>query len=827
MTVHGAGKTLTYAYDGLGRTTSLSEGSTTRATWAYDTAKDAAGRSLLGLPASATRYVDGAEYRTSVDRYDDSYKPLSSTVTLPAVGDLASLEARSFTTKYEYTADGQVAAVTLPKVTEAGSAGGATVLGQEKVTTYFDSASMPRWMGSGFGWGTYVAESRYTAYGQPLLMDVGNSYGAVVSYQYDDVTNRLTHVALKREQVVGTDLAVSYGYDAAGNVTSVKDKPTNAVLSGPQFEDNQCFGYDGLRRLTSAWTATDAANCGMAQGQVRPEHVGGAAPYWTQYEYDPLGNRTRQVEHATNGTAGATTTTYEYGAGSAGPHALTSTSTVGPDGSESATYAYDAAGNQVSRDLPDAPVQLLGWDAEGELAQVGIPDGGTEGEDSLEDGRARFVYDASGDRLARTDSGGTTVYLPGGQELHVDPTGGVSATRYYSFAGQTVAVRTDRGLGGVTSLVNDHHGTPLAAVPNTVWTATSVTRIYTDPYGGARGESTTESVPGDRQFLGKVRDNVTGLTLLGARYYDEAVGRFISVDPVVDLSDPQQWHGYSYANNNPLTLSDPTGYLPGAAMIDGQFGAGAARVQKASNKKSSSGGAPAAKASSVPTVVGKPERTTVNSIATKYNAGDYAGVIRDWTPAVQRELANDPNVLTAWTLYNDALIHEKICSEQDCAPPCRELSCELEGAVSALSMVAAPLALAKALTALLRIVGRGGGASLATAATAKPGTGPPRDALGRFTSGAGGESAATVAGRSAHLNYSNTLGGGNYVFNRALPGSRLRPDAVDYSQNIVRELKPATPAAVSRGWRQVNEYKAYLEQATGEKWTAYVDVYTP
>ncbi len=113
------------------------------------------------------------------------------------------------------------------------------------------------------------------------------------------------------------------------------------------------------------------------------------------------------------------------------------------------------------------------------------------------------------------------------------------------------------------------------------------------------------------------------------------------------------------------------------------------------------------------------------------------------------------------------------------------------------------------------------------AANAGTRTGPPRDAFGRFTSGAGGESAATAAGRSAHAHYANTLGGGNYVFNRALPGSRLRPDAVDYSQNIVRELKPGTPGGISRGWRQVNQYKAYLEELTGQPWTAYVDVYTP
>jgi hypothetical protein len=37
------------------------------------------------------------------------------------------------------------------------------------------------------------------------------------------------------------------------------------------------------------------------------------------------------------------------------------------------------------------------------------------------------------------------------------------------------------------------------------------------------------------------------------------LGKFISVDPIMDLTDPQQWNAYSYANNSPVTLSDPTG----------------------------------------------------------------------------------------------------------------------------------------------------------------------------------------------------------------------------------------------------------------------------
>jgi RHS repeat-associated protein len=212
------------------------------------------------------------------------------------------------------------------------------------------------------------------------------------------------------------------------------------------------------------------------------------------------------------------------------------------------SFAYDGAGNLTTRTPASGAAQTLTWDVEGELASV----------NAGADDASSFVYDADGSRVVRQDATGTTAYLPGGQEIHVDSSGDVSATRYYSFGGQTVAVRTDRGLGGVVSLVSDHHGTVVAGVPNTTWTTTSVSKQYTDPFGAVRGGS--GDVPGDRQFLGATRDD-TGLTLLGARYYDENAGRFVSVDPILDASDPQQWQGYAYANNNPVTFSDPTGAI--------------------------------------------------------------------------------------------------------------------------------------------------------------------------------------------------------------------------------------------------------------------------
>ncbi len=83
--------------------------------------------------------------------------------------------------------------------------------------------------------------------------------------------------------------------------------------------------------------------------------------------------------------------------------------------------------------------------------------------------------------------------------------------------------------------------------------------------------------------------------MVGARYYDEANGRFISVDPVLDLADPQQWNAYAYANNNPTTLSDPSGLTP---RIDDDYDGG--RGPLAKRPPATSSPAPAAQRRSYP-----------------------------------------------------------------------------------------------------------------------------------------------------------------------------------------------------------------------------------
>jgi RHS repeat-associated protein len=60
-------------------------------------------------------------------------------------------------------------------------------------------------------------------------------------------------------------------------------------------------------------------------------------------------------------------------------------------------------------------------------------------------------------------------------------------------------------------------------------------------------------------YNGKERDE-TGLYYYGARYYDPAIGRFVTRDPLIGTKEsPQTLNRYVYCINNPLTYVDPTG----------------------------------------------------------------------------------------------------------------------------------------------------------------------------------------------------------------------------------------------------------------------------
>ncbi|NEE21940.1 hypothetical protein G3M58_87705, partial [Streptomyces sp. SID7499] len=105
--------------------------------------------------------------------------------------------------------------------------------------------------------------------------------------------------------------------------------------------------------------------------------------------------------------------------------------------------------------------QTLAWNSEGELASTTEPAAGTK--PAL---NTSYLYDADGELLIRraTGDGDTVLYL-GTTEVRLTVKGTaktITGTRYYSAAGQTLAVRTaTSGTTGtkLSFLAADHHGT--------------------------------------------------------------------------------------------------------------------------------------------------------------------------------------------------------------------------------------------------------------------------------------------------------------------------------------------------------------------------------
>jgi RHS repeat-associated protein len=63
------------------------------------------------------------------------------------------------------------------------------------------------------------------------------------------------------------------------------------------------------------------------------------------------------------------------------------------------------------------------------------------------------------------------------------------------------------------------------------------------------------------KYNGKELEEETDLYDYGARFYDVAVGRFSTIDPLSDFENQESWTGYHYTLNNPISKTDPTGML--------------------------------------------------------------------------------------------------------------------------------------------------------------------------------------------------------------------------------------------------------------------------
>jgi RHS repeat-associated protein len=314
---------------------------------------------------------------------------------------------------------------------------------------------------------------------------------------------------------------LNYTYDPAGNVTQIVDASSN--LPTARTVD---YAYDDLDRLLSA-TAT-----GVASGQ---------SPYTQTWTYDAIGN-------ILTGPAGSYTYAGDQGTSYANPHAATQ---VGSD-----ALTYDPNGNLLTKGTTAA----YSWDYANRLATSVV-----------NTTASAYAYDASGQRVKLLEDGVTTIFPSGGYEI----TAG-TPTKQIEANGATVATVVGTGASAVPRYVHTDHLTGSNVVTSSTGTVDELMDYY--PYGGIRIDQKAGTYGVREKYAGHDFDQATGLSYMGARYYDAAIGRFLSQDPAflavgdrgalsaavkisqeAYLANPQHLNSYSYAFNNPMMYRDPDG----------------------------------------------------------------------------------------------------------------------------------------------------------------------------------------------------------------------------------------------------------------------------
>lgn len=290
---------------------------------------------------------------------------------------------------------------------------------------------------------------------------------------------------------------VSYNWDLEGNLTKINGH-------------NQV--YDGLNRLTSSVTP-----------------LPGGGTFTVGYKYDKAGNRTEEVGLAgtrvfnnvggrlSSVTLGGTVEIFEYTTSGA-----IATRKLG--GAVSAHYTYDAA-NRLRT-----------------VEQNGIT--------------TTYVYDAYGRLVKMVESQGqttlsSTIRLPMETETAYEKVseGSNVLERMYIRGNGMYIAKQERQNGGAWQTFyyhTDHLGSTRAV------SGAHTSQLTYDPFGNLI-DSDANADAHEHRFTGKPQDG-TGLYYYGARFYDPALGRFISPDPAMDGLN---WYVYVY--NNPLKYVDPDG----------------------------------------------------------------------------------------------------------------------------------------------------------------------------------------------------------------------------------------------------------------------------
>ena len=434
----------------------------------------------------------------------------------------------------------------------------------------------------------------YTKDGKPASITTyngsGNTLPAITAYKYNN-RRLMTGESLSlpglytwglgydydangnlRWQSYPTGLTLDYAPNALGQATQVVDQAGTAYASGARY-----FPNGAIRQFTYGNGIVHTMSQNVRQLPERVTSSGGTTDF--DYLYDQNANIASIVDDARgagydrimtyDGLDRLLTTTSPMFGGSDQTHRfsydaldnLKSWKLAGVK--DYADYFYDAQNRLTNiRNSAGASVVGLGYDQQGNLqnknGQIYDFDYGNRLRGAIN--KELYRYDGLGRRVMASLPAGKSVYSQysqSGQLVYQQDERQATPLKleYIALAGSMIATReTPVGTAGTTVKYThtDALGSPVAT---TNAAGQVIERKDYEPWGGVIGNPTYNGVG----YTGHLMDGATGLTYMQQRYYDESIGRFLSVDPVLAYSNPGAFNRYKYAANNPYRFTDPDG----------------------------------------------------------------------------------------------------------------------------------------------------------------------------------------------------------------------------------------------------------------------------
>ncbi len=415
-------KVTTYTYDLAGNETSETNAKGKKSSYTYDADDERIGITYSGTSTHAVTYT----YNADGDRTSMLDGTGTTTYSYDSLGDLTSSKnGAGATVGYGYDLAGNLTTLTYP--------------GSQVVTYAYDKderpASITDWNGNKTTY-AYNTDSDLTAEDYPNGVDA--------TYSYDAAAN-LT--ALKDVAGTNTLASFSYSYNADSDVTSQTSSSGTQSLSYDPLQDlltdgPSSYGYDPAGNLTSmsgpaAQSLTDKSTTSATLKYNADDELTsatGASPStWSAtYSYDALGERTKS-------SAPEGTTKYSYD--EAGDLTGLSSSSV------TATYGYNGDGLRTSKSVTEGATTQKSsfvYSLVGGAPKV------------LSDGTNTYVYGPNGAPVEQIAGSGTIDYLHqddlGSTVLITNATGATAATFSYDAYGNltssTGSVSTPLGYTG-------------------------------------------------------------------------------------------------------------------------------------------------------------------------------------------------------------------------------------------------------------------------------------------------------------------------------------------------------------------------------------------